>query len=90
MPRFVSMDLYNRYKEEVWKLTNARQRLEPGKANRGLTDKEIASRLGLTVEEVMEIRCIAENDNISLETHLDADDTKEKRFSRPPGKGGAI
>ncbi len=86
MPRFVSMDLYNRYKEDVWKLTNAKQRLEPGKAHRGLTDKEIASSLGLTVEEVIEIRCIAENDNIPLQAHLDADDTKEKRFSRPPGK----
>jgi hypothetical protein len=40
----------------------------------------------LTVEEVIEIRCIAENDKISLEAHLVADDTKEKRFSRPPGK----
>jgi DNA-directed RNA polymerase sigma subunit (sigma70/sigma32) len=86
MPRFVSMDLYNRYKEDVWKLTNAKQRLEPGKAHRGLTDQEIASRLGLTVEEVIEIRCIAENDNISLEAHLDADDTKEKRFSHPSGR----
>ncbi len=84
MPGFVSMKLYNRFKEDVWELTNAKQRFEPGKANRGLTDKEIASRLGLTVEEVIEIRCIAENDKISLEAHLDADDTKEKRFSLPP------
>jgi DNA-directed RNA polymerase sigma subunit (sigma70/sigma32) len=80
MPRVVSMDLYNRYKEDVWKLTNAKQRLEPGRVHRGLTDEEIASRLGLSVEEVIEIRCIAENDNISLEAHLDADDAKEKRF----------
>ena len=86
MPRFVSMDVYERYKDEVWKLTNAKQRLEPGKKHRGLTDDEIASKLGLTVEEVIEIRCIAENDNISLEAYLDADNTKEKRFRRPPGK----
>ena len=86
MPRFVSMDVYERYKDEVWKLTNAKQRLEPGKKHRGLTDDEIASKLGLTVEEVIEIRCIAENDNISLEAYLDADNTKEKRFKRPPGK----
>ncbi len=86
MPRFVSMNLYNRYKDEVWKLTNAKQRFEPGKAHRGLTDKEIASQLGLIVEEVIEIRCIAENDNISLEAYLDAEDTKEKRFKRIPGK----
>ena len=80
------MDVYERYKDEVWKLTNAKQRLEPGKKHRGLTDEEIASKLGLTVEEVIEIRCIAENDNISLEAYLDADNTKEKRFKRPPGK----
>jgi hypothetical protein len=42
-----------------------------------------ARAVGLTVEEVIEIRCIAENDHISLEAHLDADATKEKRFSRP-------
>ncbi len=86
MPRFVSMDVYERYKDEVWKLTNAKQRLEPRKKHRGFTDEEIASKLRLTVEEVIEIRCIAENDNISLEAYLDADNTKEKRFKRPPGK----
>lgn len=86
MPRFVSLSLYDRYKDKVWRLTNARQRFEPQKANRGLTDKEIASRLGLTVAEVTEIRCIAENEMISLEGYLDADDTKEKRYKRAPGK----
>jgi hypothetical protein len=86
MPRFVSMDVYERYKEEVWNLTNAKQRMEPGKKNRGLTDKEIASTLGFTVEEAIEIRCIAENEKIPLEAYLDAEDTKEKRFKRPPGK----
>ncbi len=86
MSKFVSMDLYNRYKDEVWNLTNAKQRLEPGKKNRGLTDKEIASTLGLTVEEVIEIRCIAESEKTPLEAYLDAEDTKEKRFKRPPLK----
>lgn len=86
MPRFVSMDLYNRYKDEVWNMTNAEQRLEPGGEHRGLTDKEMALRLGLTIEEVIEIRCIAENEKIQLEAYLDAEDTKEKRFKRPPGK----
>ena len=86
MLRFVSMDLYNRYKEEVWNMTNAKQRLEPGGAHRGPTDKEMALRLGLTIEEMIEIRCIAENEKIQLEAYLDAEDTKEKRFKRPPGK----
>ena len=86
MPRFVSMDLYTRYKDEVWELTNAKQRFEPGRTHRGLTDKEIASRLGLTVEKVTEIRCIAENEKIPLEAYLNGEDTKEKRFKRLPGK----
>ncbi len=86
MSKFVSNDVYMRYKDDVWLLTNARQRYEPGKKHRGLTDEEIASRLGLTVEEVIEIRCIAENEKIPLEAYLDADDTKEKRFKRPPGR----
>ena len=86
MPRFISMELYHRYKEAIWDLTNAKQRFEPGKVNRGLTDKEIASRLGLTVDEVIEIRCVAENEKIPLKSHLDAEEVKEERFIRLPGK----
>ena len=86
MPKFVNPDLYNRYKDEVWKLTNARQRYEPGRAHRGLTTREIAEQLGLKVEEVTEILSIAEKENISLEKYLEADDTKEQRYKRAPGK----
>lgn len=87
MPRFLSMELYDRHKEKVWKWTNARQRLELGKDHRGLTDKEMASRLELTVEEIIEIRCIAENEMIPLASYLEADDIKEKRFNRVPSRG---
>ncbi len=86
MPRFVSMNLYERYRDAVWGLTNARQRYEPGRKHRGLTDEEIASKLGLTVEDVTEIRCIAEIEKTPLETYLDAERIKEERFKRPPGK----
>jgi hypothetical protein len=86
MPGFIRMDLYHRYKDEVWKLTNANQRYEPGKARRGLSDKEIAARLKLTVEEVIEIRCIAENEMIPLENYLDAEDIKERRYRKLPAK----
>ena len=86
MPRFVNMDLYNRYKDHILKLTNAKQRFEPQASHRGLTDREIASRLGLTVADVTEIRCIAEIEMISLERYLDADDIKEQRYKRAPGK----
>jgi DNA-directed RNA polymerase specialized sigma subunit len=86
MPRFVRRDLYNRYKDEVWKLTNAIQRYEAGKLRRGLSDKEIAERLGLTVEEVTEIRCVAENEMIPLEHYLDAEHIKEKRYQKSPSQ----
>jgi DNA-directed RNA polymerase sigma subunit (sigma70/sigma32) len=86
MPRFVSMDLYHRFKDNVWRLTNYRQRYETGKAHRGLTDKEIAQRLRLSVEDVIEIRSIAENEKISLEACLEADRIKEKRFNGVPKK----
>ena len=58
MPRFVSMDLYHRFKDDVWKYTNHKQRYKDGKVIRGLTDQEIAQRLGLSVEDVIEIRTI--------------------------------
>ena len=86
MPRIVNIDLYNRYKDEILKLTNARQRFEPNASLRGLTDREIASRLGLNAADVTEIRCIAEIEMISLKKYLDADDIKEQRFKRAPGK----
>ena len=86
MPKFVTPDLYNRYKDEVWKLTNAQQSYEPGKAHRGLSDEEIAERLGLKAEQVTEIRCIVENEMISLEKYLDARSAKEQRYKRAPGK----
>ena len=82
MPKFVSMELYHLYKEKVWSLTNARQRFEPGKPQRGLSDREIATRLGLALEDVIEIRCIAENEMIPLEAYLEAEEIKEKRFQK--------
>jgi len=84
MSKFVAMDLYERFKDQVWRLTNAKQRLEPLKTHRGLADKEIALKLGLTKEEVIEIRCIAEKEMIPLENFLKAEDLKEERFKRAP------
>ena len=48
--------------------------------------EKIAEQLGLKVAEVTEIRCIAENEMISLEKYLDAEGTKERRYKRAPGK----
>lgn len=86
MPRPVSPELYQRYGQQVWEWTNRVQRFVPGEQNRGLTDQEIASRLGLTVHEVIEIRAIAEHDRIPLEAYLEAEEIKESRFKRIPEK----
>jgi len=43
-------------------------------------------RPGLTVGEVTEIRCSAENEKISPEAHLDAEEIREWGFSRPSVK----
>lgn len=80
MPKPLSPELYERYKTQVWEWTNRLQRLVPGERHRGLTDREIAQRLGLSVHEVIEIRAIAERDLIPLEAYLEAEDTKEERF----------
>lgn len=88
MSFFISMDLYHQHKQQVWKLTNARQKMGAGGRNESLTDKEIAERLGLTVEEVVEIRCIAENEMISLDEYMAAETIKEQRFKSIKKKPG--
>jgi DNA-directed RNA polymerase specialized sigma subunit len=87
MPKTVSPEVYRRHGRQVWECTNRVQRFVPGEPNRGLTDKEIASRLGLSLQEVIEIRSIAEHDFIPLEAYLEAEKTKESRFKRIPKKG---
>lgn len=88
MPFPISSDLYRRYKDQVLSLTNARQRHEPGRNIRGLTDEEIATRLGITPAEATEIRCIAELDLIEAGRFFEADDWKEGRMTDTrPGHG---
>jgi len=83
MPTTISPELYRRYRDQVWELTNWRQRWEPDRVHRGLTDEEIASRLGLSAAEVVEIRCVAEAEKISLNDYLTAEEGKERRFRSP-------
>lgn len=80
MSKFIPPEMYRRYRDEVLKLTNIRQRFEPGKRLRGLSDQEIASHLGLKIEEVVEIRCLAELEVTPLEAALEAEEIKEERF----------
>lgn len=82
MPFTISPDLYRQHKDQVLALTNARQRYEPGKKLRGLTDAEIAQKLGITTEEATEIRCIAEVDLADADRFFEADGWKESRRAR--------
>jgi len=73
MPFFtVSPELYRKYKDQILELANSFQRdvnehLPPGQRKRGLSDREIAERLGLDERVVTEIRCVAERDYYDLD-----------------------
>ncbi len=74
-------DLYRRYKDEVLQLSNAFQhniKIDLTNRKRGLSDQEIAQRLGLDAPTVSEIRCIAERDCYDLDEWQRAIAFKEK------------
>ncbi len=68
----LSPELYRQYKDQILELSNSFQRdinehLPPGERKRGLSDREIAERLGLEERVVTEIRCVAERDLYDLD-----------------------
>ncbi|MBI4634784.1 MAG: hypothetical protein HY727_00410 [Candidatus Rokubacteria bacterium] len=67
-------EIYTRYKDQVLELSNSFQRI----GQRGLSDKEIAARLGLEERVVTEIRCVAERDAYPLEEWERAIEFKRK------------
>jgi hypothetical protein len=67
-------EIYRRHKDEVLALSNSFQRI----GQRGLSDKEIATRLGLDERTVTEIRCVAERDAYPLEEWQRAIEFKRK------------
>ena len=70
-------EIYRRYRDEVLALCNSYQRI----GQRGLSDREIAERLGLEERVVTEIRCVAERDRYGLDEWQAAIDFK-RRVSR--------
>lgn len=79
----VDPELYRRYKDTILELANSFQRdinehLPPGQRRRGLSDREIAERLGLEERVVTEIRCVAERDRYGLEEWERAIEFKRK------------
>lgn len=78
----VSAELYRKYRDQVLSLSTADQRMEGQKMVGVLSDPEIASRLGLSTEQVREIRCLAEMDGIDMSWYPEAEDFKRVRAGR--------
>ena len=69
---FVDPDTYNKYKDEVLELShgvqiNFQEHLPATKRQPGLSDEQIAKKLGLEEKVVREIRCVAERDRYPLD-----------------------
>jgi len=91
MPRYVSPKLYHRYKHQVLEMSLAVQYYQGTVAQRessSLSDQEIAERLGLDVEDVTEIRCIAEIDLLPADTWIKSDNWKRDKVRTSFGKRG--
>lgn len=80
---FVDPDTYNKYKDEILELSHAvqvnfQEHLPAEKRQPGLTDQQIADKLGLELEVVREIRCVAERDKYPIDEFEAAIRFKEK------------
>lgn len=90
MSKYVSPELYHKYKHQVLEMSLAIQYYEGTTAVRkssSLSDQEIADRLGLDVDDVTEIRCIAEIDLLPADAWIEADHWKWEKAQRPFGSG---
>ncbi len=80
---YVDPKLYQQYREQVIELSNSIQvdineHLPQGKRKRGLSDLEIAKKIGLDERTVKEIRVVAERDYYSLDEWEKALEFKRK------------
>ena len=85
MAQYVSPELYNKYKEIVLDMSLAVQVYDgytQVRDNHSLTDEEIAERLGLAVDDVREIRCIAECDMFPADEWWNSQRSKQERCER--------
>jgi len=88
----VPVELYQEFKDKVLRLSLSYQKWMASPdgstvliAQDQLTDKEIAKKLGLTEDEVMRIRCMAEWD-MPMEIWRNAAEFKRRsRFKKPLG-----
>lgn len=80
---FIDPETYNAHKEEVLRLSNAfqvniQEHLPVGERRRGLSDQEIAAKLGLEERVVREIRVVAERDHYPIDEWEKAIEFKDK------------
>ena len=92
MSKTVPPGLYHRYKYQVLEMSPAIQFYEGTRLRRDtscLSDREIAERLGLDVDDVTEIRCIAEVELLPPDTWVKSAAWKrEKAGKRARGQPG--
>lgn len=91
MPKHISPELYQRYKHQVLEMSLAIQYYQGTVAQRessSLSDQEIAERLSLDVEDVTEIRCIAELDLLPTDTWIKSDNWRRDKARKSLGSGG--
>ena len=89
MVKYVSPELYHKYKHQILEMSPAIQYYEGTSAIRessSLSDQEIADRLGLDMDDVTEIRCIAEVDCLPADTWLKSDNWKREIVRKSFGK----
>jgi hypothetical protein len=80
---FVDPEVYKKYKDEVLRLSdsvqiNFQEHLPATERRRGLSDREIAEKLGLDERTVREIRVVAERDTYDLDEWEKAIEFKDK------------
>ena len=80
---FVEPEIYRQHKDEVLRLSdstqvNFQEHLPPDKRQRGLSDREIADKLGLDERTVREIRVVAERDVYDIDEWEKAIEFKDK------------
>ena len=69
---FVDPKTYRKYRDQVLELSHAvqvnfQEHLPAGKRRPGLSDSQIAERLGIEERAVREIRCVAERDKYPID-----------------------
>ena len=90
MSKYVSPELYHKYKHRVLEMSPAIQHYEGTTLQRrssSLSDQEIADRLELDVADVTEIRCIAEIDLLPANTWLKSANWKREKARNAFGSG---